>query len=52
MKLSGATFKKIKKCTLWETGFLIIAPTNFLRSHRGDKFSRSCQLLVFHSIED
>lgn len=27
MKLSGATSKKLKS-TLWETGFLIIAPKN------------------------
>lgn len=34
MKLSGATSKKIKS-TLWETGFLIIAPKNYnCRSHR------------------
>lgn len=26
MKLSGATTKNILKSTLWETGFLIIAP--------------------------
>lgn len=34
MKLSGATSKEIKS-TLWETGFLIIAPRKYtVRSHR------------------